>query len=89
MPRCLKCRSMLASQMFSIYNDQLDGICVFCFLDKQVISYGETKENTYSKLEAVRDYDIFLKQMADNPSVKDILNKGKEVDNNEVKSVKL
>lgn len=89
MPRCLKCKSMLASQMFSIYDDQLEGICVFCFLDKQVISYGDMKEKTYSKLEAVRDYDLFLKQMSDNPSVKDILDKGKEVDENEVKSVKI
>jgi hypothetical protein len=80
---------MLASQMFSIYEDQLDGICVFCFLDKQIISYGDMKEKTYSKLEAVRDYDLFLKQMADNPSVKDILSKGKEVDESEIKSIKI
>ena len=67
---CQKCKQFIEPNiMFDINKDEQ--ICVFCKLGKDTVTVQkEGKDILYTKKQAVRNYDVFLKQLKDSPSVK-------------------
>lgn len=61
MPICAKCNKCLGSGYFGI-GDEPTELCLFCVQDKKTITIEGV---TINKDEAIKEYDIFLKQMAE------------------------
>lgn len=65
MPRCINCKAVLAPNFF-LDENKIDGKskCEFCVRGTDIIRYGNMNEKSYSKLEAIVDYDKFLKRIS-------------------------
>ena len=59
--------------------DQEDKQCLFCMLDKKVISFTgkNKKEEQYTKKQCIKDYKLFLKELKSKGDIAKALAKGK------------
>lgn len=76
MPKCVKCDKMIPPQFLVQLpdHDEPDALqCIFCKLDKDSIKLRTG--GTYTKAECIKEYEIFLKKLAEKRNIARALQK--------------
>jgi len=90
MPKCVKCNKFLPPNYVEVIENSVPDFqgeypkeCIFCKLNVSEVeretSQGSGKFVSYTKDQCIKDYEKFIKKLKDSRSVKDILNKSKEI----------
>ena len=74
MGQCVKCRGFYYPELM-VYADKKkkDQMCLFCKTEKQAVEFGVgDRKCQITKEQAQKDYKIFLKQLAEKPTIKNL-----------------
>jgi hypothetical protein len=81
MPKCVVCQSLLPPDFLEKTEDNLAAKCLFCNNGNDTIEYFSESEKTTKKVtksEIVQEYQEFLKEVSEMPSIKAITDAIKE-----------
>ena len=76
MPKCVNCGNLLPPDFLELTDDGLAKKCVFCIRGVNEIEYFSESENrnlTTTKTEIMNEYQEFLKELDEMPSISSIL----------------
>lgn len=73
--QCTVCKQFLPPGFTKVTEDNKAAKCIFCERDTLELKYVDEngKEQIASKFEIIKEYDKFIKQMKDNPQIKELI----------------
>ena len=79
MPKCQKCQAMVPPQFtFHIIGHENDPKALECSFCRKGVDFIERSDGTkYTKNQCIKDYEMFLKKLAEKHNIAEQLTKGK------------